>query len=403
MTLADFILRPIGFFYLVTAFLTIRAIVVGGFLDRALAAMNAGGPTRAGRLRQWWLVVATVLIAIGGAALMLLWEGAIVLFLINAAAQAFYLFVAAPRWFDPGDPPNPLGRVASQRALVIYLASTLLVLTAGLQGELLPFSALTPFGLTVTALMLVFGLQRPIRQHLAAVSVAPVETVVTPSGPADPGLGDEIPPPPLPARIVLTPSFTGSGVRDDESGEDVPLHVLQAHLPFDLCQRIDDWVFQFTEVADRDDPRRCSVKNDVAWDRMVSEGEAIFGQMVRRLGPDRVHFMPMPSPVEPAVEIGDRLELGVRHLAWPTWDQLPDGEVEVAPADLGLSYGLVQDLGAWATAYDDGVDAETGGPPRWTPERKAAHDSAGEILAARLRRELAATGRGNVEVVFRPA
>lgn len=399
MTLADFILRPIGFFYLVTAFLTIRAIVVGGFLDRALAAMSAGGPTRAARLRQWWLVIATVLIAVGGAALMLLWEGAIVLFLVNAAAQVFYLFVAAPRWFDPGDPPNPLGRIASQRALVIYLASTLLVLTAGLQGELVAFSALTPFGLTVTALMLVFGFQRPIRQHLAAVSMPVAETGITPGASVDPAPGDEIPPPPLPDRIVLTPSFTGSGVRDDESGDDVPLHVLQAHLPFDLCQRIDDWVFQFAEVADRDDPRRCNVKSDLAWDRMVSEGEAIFGQMVRHLGPDRVNFLPMPSPAEPVVTLRGPIELGVRYLGWP----LCDGETEIAPADAGLSFGLVQDLDAWAGAYDESIEPATAPLSRWTPDQKSAHDRTGAALAERLRRELAATGRSSIEVIFRPA
>ncbi|MDD3446256.1 MAG: hypothetical protein PHS60_12650 [Zavarzinia sp.] len=402
MTLADFVLRPIGFFYLVTAFLTIRALVMGSFLDRALAAIAAGQPPRAERLRSWWLIVATTLIAFGGAALMLLWEGAVVLFCVNAAAQVFYIAVAAPRWFDPGDPPNPLGRAASRQAMVIYVASSALVLVAWNSGVLLPFSALSPLSLTLTALLLAFGLLTPLRQYLAGAGNVHVHSATAPAASPEPEVDMDDPPPPLPNRLVLTPSFTGTGVRDEESNEDVPIHVLQSYLPFDLCQRIEDWMYQFSQVADRDDPRRCSVANDIAWDRVVSEGEAIYGQMVAILGPAQVHYQPLPSPVTPTTELGTRVELRATYLDWPIRDLRPEGTTTVAASELGLSFGLVNDLEAWTDAFEHSFDpAVSGDTSTWPAERLAEHHRQGRDLAERLRRELAATGRGDVEIIYR--
>jgi uncharacterized MAPEG superfamily protein len=68
--------------------------------------------------------------------LMLLVDLAAWVFAASALAQAAYLFVLAPRYFDVADPPDAGGRRQSTNAFVVYCAATALVLWALFTGRL---------------------------------------------------------------------------------------------------------------------------------------------------------------------------------------------------------------------------------------------------------------------------
>ncbi|MFN3867752.1 MAG: hypothetical protein ACK4MF_01655, partial [Hyphomicrobiaceae bacterium] len=113
-----------------------RAALTANVLDEALGAISGLGVARAERTRTWWLALSSVLVFAGGAALVALVDVAAPLFALNALGQASYLFVVAPRFLDPADPPDHAGRRQTFNAFIVYLAATSLVLWAEHSGRL---------------------------------------------------------------------------------------------------------------------------------------------------------------------------------------------------------------------------------------------------------------------------
>ena len=136
MEIADIALRVTGAFYAFAGYVATRAGLMSYFVDRAIAAIALKKPAAAETAQTIWLLCAAVLILAGGVALMLLMELAAWLFAASALAQAAYLFLVAPRYFDRDDPPDPRGRQQSTNAFVVYAAATAFVLWAAFKGRL---------------------------------------------------------------------------------------------------------------------------------------------------------------------------------------------------------------------------------------------------------------------------
>jgi hypothetical protein len=169
-------LRLVGAFYAFAGFIAARSALTSHFLDRAIAAIAAQKPKGVETAQAVWLLTAAFVILAGGAALMLLLDIAVWLFLASAVGQIAY---TAPRYFDVGDPPDPDGRRRSYNAFVIYLAATAFVVWAYLTGRLLdwravPWQLLALFAAVVAgyAARTTWQLTRPFRPAYGAFGAA---------------------------------------------------------------------------------------------------------------------------------------------------------------------------------------------------------------------------------------
>jgi hypothetical protein len=144
----DIALRLLGAFYIVAGVLVVRAFAMSRLLDHAIERLTGEGDGRAAALRAAWNVATAVFTFAGGMALLLLWEGAAVLFAASLAWQALYIGWVAPRLLDPTDPPDPAEQQQAINAAAIYSAATGWVLWAWWHGRLVPWSEL-PAGLVV--------------------------------------------------------------------------------------------------------------------------------------------------------------------------------------------------------------------------------------------------------------
>lgn len=139
----DIALRLLGAFYIVAGLLVVRAFAVSRLLDHAIERLTGERDGRAAAIRAAWNVATAVFTFAGGMALLLLWEGAAVLFAASLAWQALYIGWVAPRLLDPADPPDPEGRQQSINAAAIYSAATGWVLWAWWHGRLRLFADLS--------------------------------------------------------------------------------------------------------------------------------------------------------------------------------------------------------------------------------------------------------------------
>lgn len=150
------VLRLVGAFYAFAGVVATRAAVTSLFLDRALAAIGAKKPPRAETLQFCWLLGSGMLVGAGGLALMLLLDIAAWLFLASALAQAAYIAMLAPRYFDVADPPDARGRRQTVNAFIVYAAATAFVLWALATGRLVNWREL-PWPLPAAAATALLG------------------------------------------------------------------------------------------------------------------------------------------------------------------------------------------------------------------------------------------------------
>ncbi|NLH83613.1 MAG: hypothetical protein GX458_22625 [Phyllobacteriaceae bacterium] len=135
-TAVDITFRLVGLFYMASGVLVVRTLAVSAMADATWTAIMGKPPHPAERIREIWLAAGSVVIAAGGLALMLLLDVAAVLFVLGTAQQLIYLHVVAPRFLDPHDPPDPVGRARTRNAALIHLAVTTVVATAAAGGDL---------------------------------------------------------------------------------------------------------------------------------------------------------------------------------------------------------------------------------------------------------------------------
>jgi len=76
-------------------------------------------------------------------------RAAALIFLVSLAFYALYLFVLAPKRFDPFDPPEEPGRSQTRNAFFIYAAATALVCAAAWAEHLIPLDKASPLALII--------------------------------------------------------------------------------------------------------------------------------------------------------------------------------------------------------------------------------------------------------------
>lgn len=384
LQVSDLLLRLAGAFYVFAGYAGLRAAVMGRFLDQALAALSAKPVPTAERRRQYWLTFAPLGIGLGGLALLLLWEGAVALFVLNALAQAVYLGIVAPRFLDPEDPPDAQGRRSTWIAFLLYLGVTAAVVLAGQRGSLLALEAVEPLLLVGAVLAFAFAYGLVLRQ-----------LTERPRPGATTGDAEDFVPRPAPARLLLTPTWGGTGLIETETGYPWETWEQADHLPEDLTARLIAWVDLFQSLADPHDPQRFTLLAPESQARITLAGETLLPDLRAALPDSTIDFEPVARPLPPAVPLAIGVVLTPGAHNWSLRSLPEDGDELVSPQEFGLSWQLQLDLEAWGSEYNTDYELD---PQPWTENRLATYFRHAESLAARLRRELAATGRGHLRV-----
>ena len=155
----DVVLRVIGAFYAFAGFVGTRAGLMSIFFDKAIAAISMKKTSTPERIQSAWLIAASGVVFIGGVLLLAGLEAAVWVFALSTLAQAAYIHVIAPRYFDADNPPEATGRRQTTNAFVIYFAATAFVMWAAWRGRLIPFGDLQqiPAIAVAVALLLYLG------------------------------------------------------------------------------------------------------------------------------------------------------------------------------------------------------------------------------------------------------
>lgn len=147
------LLAAIGAFYMFAGFVLAHHVAFDRALSRAIEMISLEKQARAETLQQAWTIVSAVLIFAGGAALVFLSGIAVWLFAAALLQQVLYLTIAAPRYFDLHDEPDPAGRRQSTNATILYGAVSLGVIAAASGGVFLPLSGEGAFSLVATGML----------------------------------------------------------------------------------------------------------------------------------------------------------------------------------------------------------------------------------------------------------
>lgn len=131
------LLRAIGVFYAIGSLIVLWGTLTSAMAERASAMIEAKPPPSLSVWRTWWLAGSALLLFACGLALTLLLNLAVPLFVLSTAGQALYLAVLAPRYFDPTDKPDDIGRRGSRNAFLVFFVATALVVWAWSAGLLL--------------------------------------------------------------------------------------------------------------------------------------------------------------------------------------------------------------------------------------------------------------------------
>lgn len=398
---AGIALRLLGAFYALGALFGLRRQAMDMLLTRALAAIARPDPREvlAETRRAWILSAQLMLVGVVGLALMALLDLALPMMLASAGFYALYLFWFSPRFLDPFDPPEEPGRGQTWRAFWLYLGATAFVVLAGWGGVLRPLRDEAWPVLAAVALLAAglvgYGTSLLWRMHNTPALSGPnwaEEEAIRRETEYEAAIR-EVP-------LILSPSWNRGPFFDACTREDIHGRLPYDLLPWEEEEELDAWMRLFQEIADIDDPCQCRFLAPDGPARMEEMGRPLFERLAARMPPGRIAFEPVPWPRLPrreATAVKLMAEAGVD----PLW--IISGDVhEPIPADVfGLSWSLTRALFGWQGEYDGSIDwDDPGGPPLWDEAEAAAHDAQGEVLAVRLARELAATGRGHVAVTY---
>lgn len=395
--LAEAVLRLTGVFYAVTAPLVLRAGAMSQVLNDALSALGAGtaAETRAERGRMRFLSANSVLIGSAGVFLAAGAAPAVPLFITATLIYAAYLFVVAPRWFDPYDPPEEPGRTQTHNALYVLAGATVLIVLGWAGGLLTPWAEL-PAAMQAGCVVLPAGLVGYAlwvnRARRSSFAGAPMLA---------PDIEAEDAPPPVSKSAILTPSWSRFALVDSVTGNSCH-GVVGLDLSQDDRDALDAWSELFRSLADPNDPERWRLLDPDSQVQLEEAGRILHARLVEKAGADRISYEPQPRLEQPEV-YPDRLKVMADYHCDAVWFDSEAGMGPIASDALGISWALARDLDAWADEFDDSIDwDDPGGVPRWTDEDHDAHDRRGAALTQRLREELDRTRRTDVAVRFIP-
>ncbi len=171
LDVTQIMLQLLGGFYTFAGFVAGRAALMSRLMDNAIAAIGAKEPDPVETRRSLWLLYGSLIILAGGGALMFLLDVAPWLFILSSIAQAIYIYVLAPRYFDVADPPDEQGRRQTTNAFIVYLVATALIVWAAANGKLLswrevswPVFAALGAALAVYSVYLLGSFYRPLKK-----------------------------------------------------------------------------------------------------------------------------------------------------------------------------------------------------------------------------------------------
>lgn len=386
-------LRLVGAFYCLGSILGAWMITRYSFIDHAIEAISGKKAPAAERLREGAMLAGLLPVFAGGLALVFLSPLSPWLFAVGMLWQAAYLGWLSPRILDPADAPEPEGRAKTWRAFALYTVSTGLVIWGAFAGLLNG-----PSGLLATALVALATLIFGVWAFRGLLN--PMGKRAAPSEAQDESMAEE----PANIAVMVRPSWNDGALFDQATGEPVSSRWQERHLTEQACDLLTDVNALFRRYADPYDPRRCALL-DPADVTLIVEGAKDAVAIVRQeLGNARVAFEPLPAPVEPEISV-ERVKIEPFHLNSTIWSlDEPNGDPRPVYADyFGLSWSLARHLDQWALDWREaqGDDAQTPEePPPWSEGQAAAHEEEGRVLAVRLARELAATGRRSVMVFY---
>lgn len=386
----DIGLRLIGLFYIAAGIVAARQMLLNDILDKALSGLTMEPVPRAEALRARWLMGGALSVFLGGTLLAVLSVLALPAFLIAAAGQALYLGHVAPRFLDPGDPPDADGRRSTANAFRLYLAATALVALGAAAGRLRwPQDEPWPLAGALIAAALFSGYH--IHQLCRPLGGRPE--------PADQPL-DGSDDAPLPQRIRLQIRPPLLPFADDETGRVVPQALAVRTFGEELVGDILDWETNYLGTIPQG-KRRGGFTDPETAGYHEAEGRALAARMADAIGAARVVYAPVGTPFARAPERlrtdPARIKVMADYGCHPLWS-LDDDYGEIDPEVLGLSAALVADLGAWAERFEDALDWDDAGAPKEDDGFLAGHEAEGRRLAVRLARELRDQGRGHVMV-----
>ena len=408
---SEIVLRLIGAFYCFGTVIGARIVTRYSFLDHALEAISGKKQPWAERLREQLMLAGMVPVFAGGLALMFLSPIATWLFALSAIWQAAYLGWLAPRYLDPHDDPGEEGRAKTWRAFWAYLVATALVVAAAFAGLLRgPFDAIALGGVAGASAVFAGWTFWSMRNKFAN-SGSPFAALST--NPDDPSEGwDDLSESGFKIRepedisVVLRPSWNDGYLFrtdcDDRIGWGWQEKYLSQHAR-DMMSYLGD---VFRDVGDPYDPRRCGLRSPEDVKALEEAGKSVLEVLQKELGAERVRFEPLPTPILPEIT-AERVKIEPYHLNAVIWSL--DEPIGAPPRPIyedqfGISWSLARELSYWAEDWhlaqsEEDEDAEA--PPiKWTEADFDKHEEEGRILAVRLKRELAATGRAHVMVYY---
>ncbi|MBX9760176.1 MAG: hypothetical protein K2Y29_15470 [Beijerinckiaceae bacterium] len=385
-------LRLIGAFYCLGSIFGAWMITRYSFIDHAIEAISGKRTPTAETLREGAMLAGLLPVFAAGLALMFLSPLSPWLFAAGVVWQAVYLGWLAPRILDPADAPEPGGRAKTWRAFALYIVSTGLVLWAAFAGLLAGPSGLLAAGLGAAA-TIGFGVWA-FRRLLNPMD----KSIATPNASTNSNEYESGPDEPAGISVILRPSWNDGVLFDQATGEPVSWRWQEAYLSEQACDLLSDVNALFRRYADPYDPRRCALLDPADAALIVAGVQDALAIVRQELGAERVEFEPLPAPVEPEMSAA-RVKIEPFHLNSTIWslDEPAGGRPRPIYADhFGISWSLARHLDQWALDWHEaqGDDAQTPEePPAWSEAQAAAHEEEGRVLAVRLARELAATGR----------
>ena len=413
LTLAFVVL---GCFYTFAGVVGARAALMDALMDAALAGTSGQKHPKLDLERSAVLLAMVCIVGAGG---MLLGVGsnvALPVFLMSCALQVIYYFVLSPKRYDVEDPVPEEGRQKSINALVLYVIVTCFVAWATWTGALRPINDLnqmlmTSMGLVwlsacIWAFHWLFTIDKRPKRNVFGAWDDSKEGSASSDDDYVPYNDDEAQAAlklwAETAQLYLRPASRFSPLFDAATDEMLSWDELAAlETPDDVRANLIKYGAYCTDAIAADDPLSTRLVAGVTMDELTARGQTMFAQLQAHLS-HRVTFRPDLKPQSPLVH-PLRLDLGIfadSTCIFEGWPPNADGN-DIWPYDLAVSTSLLYDIGEWSFATNDHAYRKTLPPPDTaSPEELGAIIKTGRMLAERLVKELAQTGRAHVPVYY---
>lgn len=277
MDFLDVVMRLLGVFYALGAFVGVRSLAMSALIDRAIGMIGMQPEAPKVVARRWLLGAVTVLTGVAGVALALASAWALPLFAANLVLQVAWLGWA---WqaFPPQDAEETAGRRRTRNAALGWAVVTAAVAWMWLEGRLSPRQDLVAAVVVLAAAAGYAGwLVRCLRWK--------------------PAEGAHLSPPKRIRRLRVSMLSEDALLSDADTGEGLSVY---SCLPTPLAERFDAWDDALFDAGGRDGPdARPTFPTPEAAAEHWREGMAIAAAMEAHFGRGNVEWLPGGPPGYP--------------------------------------------------------------------------------------------------------